>query len=110
MGKSLFIASYSAFNTTLNSSRQPVVNIKSYAASKMIQNLGEYSPVRIDVVASTMARMAGIEIGNSNRGNIISRARVRNDIAAKNVPLTTSAHVPSPATTGNNHAGPSARR
>ena len=37
-------------------------------------------------------------MGNSSSGSMISRARVRNDIAAKKVPFTTSAQVPSPAT------------
>ena len=61
------------------------------------------------VVASTVDINAGIVIGNSKRGNMISRLRVRNDIAAKNVPLTTIAHVPSTATGINSHAGPRTR-
>ncbi len=40
---------------------------------------------------------------------MISRLRVRNDMAAKNVPFTTSAQVPSSAIGINCHAGPSTR-
>ena len=45
-------------------------------------------------MASTMASNAGMEMGNSNSGSMISRLRVRKDMAAKNVPFTTNAHVP----------------
>ena len=55
------------------------------------------SPVSTCVVAVTMLTTAGIEIGSRSSGSISSRLRVRIDMAAKNVPFTTSAHVPSNA-------------
>ncbi len=58
----------------------------------------------------TIAINAGMDTGNSSSGNMISRLRVRNDIAAKNVPFTTSAQVPRIATGISCHAGPSTRR
>lgn len=66
--------------------------------------------VKIFVVAATMPSTAGIETGNKSRGSISSRLRVRSDMAAKNVPFTTSAHVPSSATGINCHAGPRTRK
>ena len=57
-----------------------------------------------------MASNAGIEIGNSSSGSMISRLRVRSDMAAKKVPFTTSAQVPKSATGINCQAGPSGRR
>jgi hypothetical protein len=60
-------------------------------------------------VEFTIARSAGIERGKSNNGSIISRARVRMDIAAKNVPFTTSAQVPSAAIGKSCQAAPSTR-
>ena len=69
-----------------------------------------FSPVRISVVAATMPSTAGMEIGNKSSGSMISRLRVRSDIAAKNVPFTTSAHVPSSAMAINCQAGPRTRK
>src|SRR5205823_11147781 len=77
--------------------------------SNTIQKRAESSPVRMAVVAFTMASSAGMENGNNSSGSMISRLRVRIDMAAKNVPFTTSAQVPSAATGINCHAGPSAR-
>ena len=56
-----------------------------------------------------MASSAGIETGNNSNGSMISRLRVRNEMAAKNVPFTTKAHVPRAATGISCQAGPSAR-
>ena len=67
------------------------------------------SPVKIAVVALTIASNAGIEIGNKSSGSMISRLRVRSEMAAKNVPFTTSAQVPSSGYGDNCQAGPSAR-
>ena len=52
----------------------------------------------------------GYQRGNSKSGSINSRLRVRSDIAAKNVPFITNAHVPNTAIGMSCHAGPSARR
>ena len=49
------------------------------------------------MVAFTIPSNAGIENGNSSSGSMISRLRVRKEMAAKKVPFTTSAHVPSTA-------------
>src|ERR1700730_9963945 len=53
------------------------------------------SAVRTPVVAWTMAKRAGREMGRSNKGRRSSRLRARRPRAAKKVPLTTNAHVPS---------------
>ena len=49
-----------------------------------------------------------MEMGNNSSGSMISRLRVRSDMAAKNVPFTTSAQVPRIATGINCQAGPRA--
>src|SRR5438552_2525559 len=51
---------------------------------------GESSPVRMAEVALTMASSAGMLMGNSSKGSMSSRLRVRSDRAAKNAPFTTS--------------------
>src|ERR1700722_15111937 len=56
--------------------------------------MGSRSPVRTPVVACTIARSAGSEMGKSSRGRRSSRLRARRPRAAKKVPLTTSAQVP----------------
>src|SRR2546430_1917660 len=45
-------------------------------------------------------------MGKRSSGSMISRLRVRNDMAAKKVPLTTNAHVPSAETINNWEAAP----
>src|SRR5437763_10682438 len=102
-------AFHSASRTVSNNSKHAVVNTTSYATSNAIQKRAESSPVSTAVVAFTIPSSAGIESGNSSRGSMISRARVRIEIAAKKVPLTTSAHVPSAAIGISSHPGPSAR-
>src|SRR3974390_1273392 len=100
---------HSAFNTVSKSRRQTRVNTTSYTSSIFSQKSGVPSPVRIVVVESTIASSAGIEMGKRISGNMISRLRVRIESAAKNVPFTTSAHVPKSATTANCHTGPTER-
>ena len=57
-----------------------------------------------------MAISAGIDTGKRISGNITSRLRVRNDMAAKNVPFTTSDHVPNAASITNWYTGPIDRK
>src|SRR5688500_7838831 len=71
---------------------------------------GEDSPVMMAVVPSTMAMSAGMEMGKSNSGSMTSRLRVRSEMAAKNVPFTTSAQVPSTKMMGSLAASPTMRR
>src|SRR5205823_2290749 len=78
-----------------NSRKQAVVNTTQYTARNFICGKGEKLPVSEPVVAVTMLMIAGMETGSSSNGSISSRFRVRIDMAAKNVPLTTSAQVPS---------------
>src|SRR5258708_39549122 len=66
-------AFHSASSTVSNSSRHATVNTTSYASSKAIQNRADASPVSTAVVALTMPSTAGMEIGNSNNGSMISR-------------------------------------
>src|SRR5438132_11946499 len=93
-GEGLF---HSARKTISNNARQAIVNTTSYVRSNTIQKRAGSSPLRMAVVPATIAITAGMEIGNSSSGSISSRLRVRTEIAAKNVPLTTSAQVPKTA-------------
>src|SRR5690242_11242151 len=100
---------HSASRTASNISRQAVVKTTSYATSSAIQKVGDVSPVSTAAVEFTMPSNAGIDSGNKSSGNMISRARVRRDIAAKKVPFTTSAHVPRTAMGISCQLGPSGR-
>src|SRR5438045_3894163 len=101
---------HSALSTVSNSSRPTMVKTMSYPANNFKERDGENSAVSVPVVACTIDRMAGIEMGKSSNGSMSSRLRVRNEIAAKNVPLTTSAQVQNTKTTANCHVGPSERK
>src|SRR6185437_11787433 len=97
---------HSAFNTVLNSRKHAVVKITQNPARNCNCTAGEPSPLSTWVVPVTMLMTAGSEMGSRSSGSISSRLRVRMDMAAKNVPFTTSAQVPKTATSSSCQRGP----
>ena len=109
----LRLSVHSAFRTVSNSSTQTVVNITSYPASIWIHPCTAARPVRRQHLRRRLHHRQ--QRRHRDRAAAAAAAaapgsRARSPSAAKNVPFTTSAHVPSGIISHSSHTSPSGCR